>query len=701
MSNYSQDSSFGLVYSPGIVLNDEFYDVKPPFAGASLHLYQATAVPLEDLERASKMLVDALRLRKRYMNLSHQNFCQTAARFLDPTRVERKHGEKQTIEEDCWSKRSAKYEDECNPCMSESLLNYILDDDEVEEHGIHPPEHQPWKIQDVPDTKHVFKSNRGVFEVYKDEDAMNKNNPCDFQYPDMDTFITDMNLMCSLIADGPLKSFCYRRLSYLSSKFQLHVLLNELRELASQKAVPHRDFYNIRKVDTHIHAASCMNQKHLLRFIKKTLKNNADEVVTISGGQPMTLKQVFQSMNLTTYDLTVDMLDVHADRNTFHRFDKFNAKYNPIGESRLREVFLKTDNYINGKYFARIIKEVASDLEESKYQNAELRLSIYGKSKEEWDKLAKWAIDSNVYSDNVRWLIQVPRLFDIFKLNKMLDNFQQILDNIFVPLFEVTAKPSSHPELHRFLQYVIGFDCVDDESKPENPAFDSNTLPPDQWRDEENPNYAYYLYYLFANLTTLNHLRVLKGLHPLNLRPHCGEAGPVQHLVCGYLLSENISHGLLLRKVPVLQYLYYLAQIGIAMSPLSNNSLFLNYHRNPLPEYLARGLVVSLSTDDPLQFHFTKEPLMEEYSIAAQVWKLSSCDMCELARNSVLMSGFSHKVKKCWLGPNYTREGVAGNDISRTNVPDIRVAFRYETLIEELSNIFKSVLQQANSTDYQ
>lgn len=59
-------------------------------------------------------------------------------------------------------------------------------------------------------------------------------------------------------------------------------------------------------------------------------------------------------------------------------------------------------------------------------------------------------------------------------------------------------------------------------------------------------------------------------------------------------------------QVPVLQYLYYLAQIGIAMSPLSNNSLFLNYHRNPLPEYHARGLNVSLSTDDPLQFHYTK-----------------------------------------------------------------------------------------------
>ena len=68
------------------------------------------------------------------------------------------------------------------------------------------------------------------------------------------------------------------------------------------------------------------------------------------------------------------------------------------------------------------------------------------------------------------------------------------------------------------------------------------------------------------------------------------------------------------------------------------------FFRSPLPDYLYRGLNISLSTDDPLQFHFTKEPLMEEYSIATQVWKMSSCDMCELARNSVVMSGFSHEV---------------------------------------------------------
>jgi len=73
-------------------------------------------------------------------------------------------------------------------------------------------------------------------------------------------------------------------------------------------------------VDTHIHAASCMNQKHLLRFIKKAMKTNPDEVVcSADGGKELTLDEVFKSMNLTAYDLSVDMLDMHADRNTFHR----------------------------------------------------------------------------------------------------------------------------------------------------------------------------------------------------------------------------------------------------------------------------------------------------------------------------------------------------------------------------------------------
>ena len=82
------------------------------------------------------------------------------------------------------------------------------------------------------------------------------------------------------------------------------------------------------------------------------------------------MAQVFQSLNLTAYDLSIDTLDMHAHQDSFHRFDKFNLKYNPIGESRLREIFLKTDNFIQGRYLAELTKglsETVNVVRDSKY----------------------------------------------------------------------------------------------------------------------------------------------------------------------------------------------------------------------------------------------------------------------------------------------------------------------------------------------
>jgi AMP deaminase len=140
-------------------------------------------------------------------------------------------------------------------------------------------------------------------------------------------------------------------LLWIFQKFNLHLMVNADRELLAQKAAPHRDFYNVRKVDTHVHHSACMNQKHLLRFIKSKLRKEPDEVVIFRDGTYLTLKEVFESLDLTGYDLNVDLLDVHADKSTFHRFDKFNLKYNPCGQSRLREIFLKQDNLIQGAPF--------------------------------------------------------------------------------------------------------------------------------------------------------------------------------------------------------------------------------------------------------------------------------------------------------------------------------------------------------------
>jgi hypothetical protein len=107
------------------------------------------------------------------------------------------------------------------------------------------------------------------------------------------------------------------------------------------------------------------------------------EKVLFRDGKHLTLTEVFASINLTAYDLSIDTLDMHvsyinepqeakwrshralvgvnsacsqAHTDSFHRFDKFNLKYNPVGESRLRRIFLKTDNDIKGRYLAEITK---------------------------------------------------------------------------------------------------------------------------------------------------------------------------------------------------------------------------------------------------------------------------------------------------------------------------------------------------------
>lgn len=243
----------------------------------------------------------------------------------------------------------------------------------------------------------------------------------------MRDFYVDLDFIQSVIADGPTKSLTFRRLRYLQAQFNLYHLQNETFEFDDQKKVPHRDFYNVRKVDTHVHHSSSMNCKHLLRFIKAKLKNAPNDVVIVRDGNLLTLEQVFKSLNLTAYDLSIDALDMHAHKDSFHRFDRFNSKYNPLGETRLREIFMKTDNYIHGRYLAELTKEVISDLETNKYSLAEYRLSIYGRSRDEWSKLAAWVMDNNLISDNIRWIIQIPRLFESYKANGVLNSFQEFL----------------------------------------------------------------------------------------------------------------------------------------------------------------------------------------------------------------------------------------------------------------------------------
>ncbi|KFV64000.1 AMP deaminase 1, partial [Dryobates pubescens] len=650
----SQKSPTKLSTIAEVVPTSPLYETVPDFQRVQITGDYASGVTVEDFEVACRGLYRALCIREKYLQQSLQRFPRTTSQYL------------RTIEGEVWRPSDAgpvftpPVKDGQDPFENESL-----------------PEDLGYHIQ----------MKDGVVYIYEDKAAVGRNEPKDLSYPILESFIDDMNFLLALVAQGPVKTYTHRRLKFLSSKFQVHEMLNEMEEMKELKNNPHRDFYNCRKVDTHIHAAACMSQKHLLRFIKKSYYVDADRVVYDAKGTQLTLKQLYEKLRLHPYDLTVDSLDVHAGRQTFHRFDKFNAKYNPVGASELRDLYLKTENAINGEYFATIIKEVGSDLEEAKYQYAEPRLSIYGRSAEEWPKLANWLSRHRVYSPNMKWMIQVPRIYDVFRSKNFLPHFGKMLENIFVPVFEATVNPRAHKELSVFLRHITGFDSVDDESKHSGHMFCTKSPKPEQWNSEKNPSYTYYLYYMYANILVLNNLRRQRGMNTFLFRPHCGEAGALTHLLTAFMTADNISHGLNLKKSPVLQYLYFLAQIPIAMSPLSNNSLFLEYAKSPLPDFHQKGLMVSLSTDDPMQFHFTKEPLMEEYAIAAQVFKLSTCDMCEIARNSVLQCGLSHEEKVRFLGENYQEEGPEGNDIRKTNVAQIRIAYRYETWCYELNLI--------------
>jgi AMP deaminase len=140
----------------------------------------------------------------------------------------------------------------------------------------------------------------------------------------------------------------------------------------------------------------------------------------------------------------------------------------------------------------------------------------------------------------------------------------------------------------------------------------------------------------------------------------------VHHLTTAFLFAHNINHGINLAKEPTLEYLYYLAQIGLSVSPISNKALFLPYVDNPFPHFFKRGLNVTLTTDDPLMFHMTPTPLLEEYASARLVWGLTMVDLCEIAHNSVHISSL----------PDERKKTIGSEDLGVSNVPPIRFAFR-------------------------
>ncbi len=162
--------------------------------------------------------------------------------------------------------------------------------------------------------------------------------------------------------------------------------------------------------------------------------------------------------------------------------------------------------------------------------------------RDEWNNLAKWVLrdwdgdyPGPVLSSHNRWLVQVPRLWRIYSMKgKGTDekrSFQNMLENLFIPIFEATLEPEKHPEVAELLTHIVGFDSVDDEGAAEAPSCCAR---PSTWTKEQNPAYCWQLYYLWGNIEVLNRLRQSKGLNTFAFRPHAGETGDPMHLAVSY-----------------------------------------------------------------------------------------------------------------------------------------------------------------------
>jgi len=50
--------------------------------------------------------------------------------------------------------------------------------------------------------------------------------------------------------------------------------------------------------------------------------------------------------------------------------------------------------------------------------------------------------------------LSVCPVSDVYRQHEMVTNFEQLLSNVFLPLFNATVDPQRHLNIHKFLQFV-------------------------------------------------------------------------------------------------------------------------------------------------------------------------------------------------------------------------------------------------------
>ncbi|CAR29963.1 hypothetical protein ZYGR_0AD06540 [Zygosaccharomyces rouxii] len=601
---------------------------------------------------------------------------------------------------------------------------------------------------------------REEFDNYRERNFLKPESPT-IDLPGFEEFHNDLQFVIGVVQNDQLTRLSMRRLRYLKDKFELFQDLNAKAEKLQNKLVPYRDFYNSRKVDCDFNLSGCISQRQLSEFIWDKLNTEPNRVVyKTAQGEEITLRQLFEigrsdddepiaiGLKLVDDQFLEWYRDVYLI--TLHVIPDLDPiEYlhgQPLRFYLLAKTFLEFDNYLEGEYLAQIfIDYVITNLEKAKYQTVQVSVDFQFQPRGTpsfWERFSHWLVKWNVVSNNVRWNVRIKRVYSRLYHCDKVENFQDYLDLIFEPL--MSPENLEDIELQYLLSNLLNFDVVvchsDDFIWHVFP--DVLTKPKDWEAKGDNPTVTHYMYYIYAYLAILNSMRYENSLNTFTMRNYTSvlnnrtsQAGTVvdfndqiESIVCNMLLCN----GGLLQAEPLwnsqstLSYIFYLLQIPIVATPLSSvsdlsptpqqelkllppefrlrhfsgitQSKQKTYTGNPFLEMLNVGMKVSLSSKSVLfNSSYTMDPIIEEYSVAASIYLLEAADLCELARNSVICSGYEGFYKRHWSGLRidktaYPSETVGHidtwydtepNTSERHNVPLIRRSFRKDTLHQE------------------
>lgn len=453
-------------------------------------------------------------------------------------------------------------------------------------------------------------------ESFKKAFTENRNTNQEFsniekaKLPEFDEFLSDFEEIMEMNENHSLNVLSAKRLEFLNNKFDLFQHLKSKSEIAENKVVPYRDFYNSRKVDCNFLLSGCVTQRQLSEFIWNKLNIEPERPVyhVHNTDQDITLKEIYEigcepgeKISLGFKLIDDEFLEWYRDVYllTYHlapsdRMAEGSLKGKELRFYILAKTFLEFDNLVGGQYLAELlILFVINPIEISKYQLIQLSVDFQFYLKEDkdnwWVKFSEWIQRWKLVSYNVRWNVQINRCYTkLFKCDRVV-SFEDFLSRIFDPLLSTGIITENWPLKH-FLFNICSIDLLVSHTDDFIwKRFNDIKTSPSNWTAcGDNPPIAYYMYYIYQRLSELNYLLRSNGHPTITLGSTCspfenrtsqfGTAHTFtdqdESLVSNILLTNGrlLNGESLWKGSELLIYVYYLFQIPVIVSPLSSVS---------------------------------------------------------------------------------------------------------------------------------